>query len=524
MTPRSGITLPAGAAAIITRHTTIYGTGSVLSLSLSLVSVFVLTRFLTPTEFGTLGLALVASSFLTIALNAVLLQGSLMYAFGGEMTEDGEDGQFVGADERRRRLGTALSVTIVAAVTSLAVTVMGALILGALTGLSTEGARLAVLAAASGGAGAIWRLISSIPRMQRRPTYFIWLSCIRPALVLAATVLLMVSGGGVLAAMTAVVAGTFLANVIAVTLFRRTLTPCVDRTSLKSMALRSVQYTPLLGGYWVIQNADLFVVAAMASGADAGHYRLASRLGAFSSYVTSAFLSAWMPLQGARVVRDLYAKYGRREVHASALYYFSLLCITIMLGMALVADGIVAIASPAYSGAAGLVIPLSLAFVCHGIVVMVYRTTTFPKRPWVYRAVVAAGGAIYVPLTIAGVTRFGPAGAAYSTIVVLVFIAAFLYLRSSLVGNALPVPLLRLVSAVAAAVTCWWVAGLGVPGSGPSVALHIAALPGFFCAVVVTLPRSHRKQIRSVLAEALRRRGSVGVTGPGTPVTPDQVT
>src|SRR3954470_13862575 len=92
------------------RHTATYASGSVVSLVLGFASFAILTRFLSPDEFGVLAVLLLFSSLLAVLYPLGLLQGAFAWVFGSSGEEEAEDAERagVGVGGQRAALSTAL--------------------------------------------------------------------------------------------------------------------------------------------------------------------------------------------------------------------------------------------------------------------------------------------------------------------------------------------------------------------------------------------------------------------------------
>lgn len=490
------------AAAALTQHATVYALGSFVGLALSLGNVLVLTWFLEPADFGRLGLALVAASLLTITLNAPLLHGALRSSFGSAEDSPETEAPLASSDLRRRSFGSALSATAAA---GLAAVLIAGLV--AVLALDVEAGAFAALVALSGAAGAIWRLLSAVPRLQRRPGAYVVLAALRPLAVLSISLPLVANGAGVIGAITGVALGTLAADIAALGFARGALRPAWDRADLVLMLRRSRPLLPLIAGTWIVQNVDLYVVAGFATAADAGHYRLASRLGALGSFGTSAFLAAWGPLELSAAFRASDERVGRAPLRSALLYQFLLLCTLLVLVLAVAADQLVRIAPDEYRGAADLVPVLALAFVTQGAVTGLYRAGSFPARAPTFRRGTLYASLVYIPLSMGLVATIGAVGAAIGAAIALGGVGAALVLASRRDGAPFALPARRLGIAIAAAVALYLMTRWIEPGSRALELIVHAAAPLLFVLLMPVLwPADHRRSLRPLLRSVRMRR------------------
>ena len=497
------------AAATLAKHAMVYGAGSFLGLALTTASAVVLTAYLEPAEFGRFGLAMVAASLITIGLNAPIGQGALIRAFGGSEDEVVDPDHGTITDEfAQRSFGSALVATVLGGT---CLTILA--ILGSLPVVDASGVRLAALTSLCGAAGALWRLLSAVPRLERRPGVYVSLALLRPIAVLGITLPLVMSGGGVESAVAGVFLGTAASNAAAATVVRSRIRPAIDRGELGMMLHRSRPLLPLIAGTWLIQNADLYIVATLASAADVGHYRLASRLAALGSYGTSAFLSAWGPLELSAVFRESDEQHGREGMRGVLLFQFLMLAIALVLTIAVLADELVRIAPPSYAAAAELVPWLGLAFVAQGVLTAIYRAGDFRRKARADRKGSLVAGLAFLPLAAVLVSWRGPVGAAIAAITVILLAIAVMVRMASADGAPIRLPMGRLCVAGASA------GGLYVASTRLDAGtVHFEALVHILCPVAFVLiavclwPPSQRRALVALLrAVAGRERGaSVG--------------
>ena len=164
--------LTTAVAARLTHHSSVYAVGFGTTLAFSL-NVAVLTRFIDPASFGKLAVLLIFAALLTVLYNLGSLQGAFHAAYGSAddddaAVDDQQDGALV--RDRGAALTTALVLTgLIAGAGTLVVAAMAPSLSDLLLGNCADG-DLVLLAAASGAMGSLWRLLSNVPRLERRPT------------------------------------------------------------------------------------------------------------------------------------------------------------------------------------------------------------------------------------------------------------------------------------------------------------------------------------------------------------------
>jgi O-antigen/teichoic acid export membrane protein len=493
------------------RDAGIYAAGFAVTLAISLVSVAILTRYLDPAEFGQLAVLLFFAALLTVLYNLGSLQGSLSWVFGSSGEEEANAAaQAEGPADRRRALGGAIVTTAAIAAVGTAVVAVAA---GGLTSvLGLPGARQEVtIAAVSGGLGALWRLVSNVPRLERRPRLYVALSAVRPVLVLAVTVPLVASGRGATGAITGVAVGSALAVVVGLVAIRSSYRLSLQLADVRQILRAGLPFVPIVVSFWAIQNVDLYVLSKYASADDVGLYRLASRVAAVVSYFVSAFLMAWGPLTATSAFMAAAKEHGQAGVGGRLVTYYAIFGLGLVVGLTIAADLLVEIAPPSYSGAAGLIPILGAGFLAYGWFVVLYRAARFPGRRNAYAALAVVAAALFVASAIALTAAFDAYGAATAAIVAFAAGSLGIVWRSQRGPEPIPFEHRRIAMAVGLAAACIGVSRAA--GSLPSewgVAVDVAALVAYPALAVVLdiVPRRHLGALLHVASGLIPERTS----------------
>jgi O-antigen/teichoic acid export membrane protein len=401
--------------AALTRDTSIYVIGAVVGFFLALISIAVVTRFLSVADFGQLALLLTFAAFLTIIYNVGTLQGTFVWVFGSAGEEDiaDDDLESSRAGTKRRALGTGLIITLV-------ITVAGTLIILAaapwladkLMG-SSDDADLIVIAAISGASGALWRFVTNILRMERKPKRFVALQSVRPVLVVGGVIALTASGGGVRGAILGTALGGLVSVLIAVIATRRSYVWRLDRMHAKMILSRGGIFVPILISLWIAQNVDIYALSWFTDNQQVvGLYRLASRFGAFLDYFTAALFMAWTPLVQTPTFAAAIKTRGKEALGGKLITYFVMIGLLLILMMTAAADGLVRIAPPAYAAAAPLIPLLGGGFLSYGLFISVYRLSAFPKKRAVYVGAAIASAIVFLasaPIFVPWLDAYGAA-------------------------------------------------------------------------------------------------------------------
>jgi O-antigen/teichoic acid export membrane protein len=490
----------------IGRHAAIYGSGSLLTLAFGFVNVAVLTRFLDTGEYGELAVCLVYAALLTVLYNAGSLQGSFSWVFGSTGEEELEAGRApTGARDKRRALGSALTLTAVIAALGTALNINLADEISDLV-LGVEDHAAILWAAISGGLGSLWRLASNVLRLERRPAAYVWLAATRPVLVLAVSIPLVATGGGVAGAMAGVAiatAGSLLVTLVAV---RRSFRFAFTREDAANIFRLGGPWVPTVVALWVMHQADVFLLSQFASDSDVGVYRVAARVGAVMSYLVSAFLMAWGPLSADPIAAAVEREQGKRQAGATLTTYFALASLAGILGLAVFSHVLVRIAPPAYEDAAPLIPLIGLGFVCYGAFVVVYRTAGIPNGRRVYIGTTIFSAAILILSAVVLIPPWGPYGAAAAVCLGPAAGMAALFVVARRRDHPPPLQAARIAGGFGLAIACFLMAKAGTllgPPFGP--ALEVLAWIAYPVLLVLTgvIPRDHLPRLAAIARSAM---------------------
>jgi stage V sporulation protein B len=401
--------------AALTRDTSIYVIGAVIGFFLALVSIAVVTRFLSVAEFGQLALLLTFAAFLTIIYNVGVLQGTFLWVFGSAGEEDVEDdsGESSQAGTKRKALGTGLIITCI-------ITVVGTLIIVAASPWfadkmlgNSDDADLIIIAAVSGAAGSIWRIVTNILRMERKPKRFVALQSVRPVLVVAGVIAFTAAGMGVKGAILGTALGSIASIVVGLFATRRSYQLTIDRYHARMILKRGGIFVPILISLWIAQNVDIYAVSYFTNDDKVvGLYRLAGRFGAFLDYFTAALFMAWTPLVQTPTFAAAIKSRGKEALGGRLLTYFIMVGLFLILAMTAAADGLVRIAPPAYGAAAPLIPVIGGGFLAYGLFISIYRLSAFPKKRAAYVAAAITSAIVFLgsaPLLVPWLGAYGAA-------------------------------------------------------------------------------------------------------------------
>ncbi len=498
------------------RDTTVYALAMAVTLPFGLLNVAVLTRLLTPADYGVLAVLLVSAGLLTTVYNVGTLQGTFALVYGaGAGDGDADDGIEAGTEgavapragvDKRVLLTTGVVVTC-------AVLVVSSLPLLALapqvaTVLLDDGDRAEAVrwAVASAAAGSTFRLTVNVFRMERRPVVYGVLNTLRPAASLGIAIPLVVAGAGVDGVLAGIAAGTMLTTACAIVIGRRLYARSAVPGLAREILRRGLPAIPVAIGVWTVQNADTLLLSLYEPDGEVGAYRVANRLAAIMLFGVSAFLMASGPLERTSLVRAAHDRFSRVHVRSLLVTYYTIAGIYAVLAVTLGTDALVLVAAPGYRAQAGLIPILAAGSLGYGLLILLTRVAVVPRRGPRHRVASMVVGAAFVVVASALIRWLDALGAALALPIVMTGACAYWWVLIHRSTEPLVVPWPRVLGAVAIATAAYGLslaAGDLGPG-GRSVADVAAAIacPLLFVATGV-VPRHHIGPLWRIARSAL---------------------
>lgn len=494
----------------LSRDTSIFVLSSAVTVLLAFVTAVIVTRYLSPGEYGRLALYFFFAALLTILYNLASLQGTLLWVFGSSGEEEAEDDRPDGsqAGGKRRALTTGLLLTVLITMVG---TFLAAVVAGPLDRLLVGGGgrSLVVLAAISGATGAVWRLVSNVLRFEGKATKYAVMNNARPVIVLACVVVALEQGAKVSSVLAATAIGTLFAIALVMAVSLPNYELGVSWGDVGPILRAGLVYVPLVLAMWVLTNMDLYILSHYASDETVGIYRLANRIGAAASYFVSAFLIAWVPVSRTSIFDAARRERGVVGLGSLLVTYYAFAVIWVLLGLTAGADLLANVAPPAYDEAAPLIPLVGLGFSTYGFFVVLYRAASFPNRRRYYIVVACACAALFLGLAVPLASAFGAYGAAAAVVCAFAIASIVLLWRSERGATPLRIPWLRLCAAAVTAATLYGLSVLAQRGLNvPAIVCDAAAVLLFPVSLVVLtiVPRTHAGPLLSILVSVLPSR------------------
>jgi O-antigen/teichoic acid export membrane protein len=375
-------------------------------------------------------LYLFVSGLLTIIYSIGTLQGTIGRTFGhsedSDIAPDGLTG--AAAVDKRRALATGLLLmTGLSAVGTLVIAYVAGWAADAAVGHGYGNAHTLMWAAAAGALAAVWRLATNVLRMERRPVPYVIVHSFRPACILAAQAVLLVTGHGLNGAVAGVALGDAVALLIAVLAIFGSWRFGFSWRDAKGILKWGLPIAPVMVSFWLIQNADLFLLSRYAGLREVGIYRVANAIAALMAYFVGAFSMAWGPLRHAPVFLAAERERGRRVVDAYIANYFVLATALVMLVLWDFAKLFIALAPHSYGGAASLIPMVALTYAAHSFFVLIYRTNEFHRKRPIFIVISVISNFTFVGMGFLLIPRIGAYGAALAPFLSFMLAAGAMY-------------------------------------------------------------------------------------------------
>lgn len=451
---------PGGSGAVLgvrlLRYSGVQGAVTAVAAVVQLATLFVIGHFLGADGLGRYALLFFLASLVSQVLIIGTKPGIIRRTFGASDDEEEDSGEESEKDEMsqspERSLGVGLIWTAALAACGAAAVALLREPIAELLFADAGAAGTVAWAGALGGASAFMRVAAIVLWFERRPGAYAVSEGSRPALALTGVTALLATGSGLEGAIAGAALGTLASSVIAVALLRGSFVLALDLRETLRIIARGGPRGPIISSFWLIQNADVFVLSRFVGDADLGIYMLASRLGFVGSFLPQGFRMALRPLRKAAIFKAAEDQYGKSMQRGQILGYFTLLCITAVLIMVLGGKLLVDIAPAQFADAAPL-IPLAAAgMVGPALLRTVNQQTSWPGKTRLVFILTTVGAAVaFVGITIALAPTIGIYAAPVAMIVSLIGPSVAFFLRCQLSKQRIAYPYREVVIAGAVA-------------------------------------------------------------------------
>lgn len=384
------------------KHSAIYGLGGLIQRFLAVLLLPVYTRYLTPSDYGTVETLIALTTALVIVLRLGMPNAFIRFYF------DSKD-----PDQRRVILRTSFWFT------------MGVATLGLIGGvaLSPEISTLlfgsdddaTVVAAAFVGLWAQmnWEQMLSLFRVEERSVAYVSASLANIGVTITATLVLVVQlDKGPLG----VIVGNFIGTLVVYTLLlgyrREQLGLQFDRRLFREMNRFGLPLVPSALMLWVTNLSDRFFLLKLADAEEVGLYSVGVRIASAMALALTAFRTAW-PAFAYSIDDEGEAK----RTYAWVLTYVVVFMSWAATGLALLSPWLVDwIAAPAFSSSSEVVGPLAFSVVLFSGYVVIAIGLGRTKRTQFNWVITGAAAIVNVSLNLILIPEYGMMGAAIATL------------------------------------------------------------------------------------------------------------
>jgi O-antigen/teichoic acid export membrane protein len=425
---------PGGSGAVlgvrVMRNSSVQAISLGVANGMQLVSILVVAAYLGPSEMARFGLLTFLAGLTTQIASLLVKPGTVRRTFGGgDDDDDDDDDDDVVSSSPPHTLGAGLAWAIALGFISAAlIYVFRRPIADGLLG-DPETENLVALSGLLAGATLVFKICDITLWLERRPGAFLIADTGRPVLGLIVLTAFLATGSGVEGAILGTLVGTAVAGVVGLILLAGSFEPNFDLGEIKQIILRGRYRAPIVMSFWLIQNADIFILSRFVDHDELGIYHLASRLGLVVALLPQGFRMGMRPLRKSAMWDAFQEQYGKQTAGGQLLAYFSLICILAVLTMVLAGQVLVDAAPASYADAAGLLPFTAIGFVMPALYRTINQNVAVPnKRPFFIGGVVAAA-LMFIGVTWALVGAIGVYAAPIGMIVGFGLPGLFLFVR-----------------------------------------------------------------------------------------------
>jgi O-antigen/teichoic acid export membrane protein len=425
---------PGGSGAVlgvsVMRNSSVQAVSLIIANAMQLVSILVVAAFLGPSEMARFGLLTFLAGLVTQIASLLVKPGTVRRTFGGgDDDDDDDDDDDVVSSSPPHTLGAGLAWAIALGVISaVLIYIFKRPIADGLLG-DPDDENLVAIAGLLAGATLVFKICDITLWLERRPGAFLIADSSRPLLGLAVLTAFLAAGEGVEGALIGTLIGTAAAGIVGLILLAGSFEPNFDVGEIKQIILRGRYRAPIVMSFWLVQNADIFILSRFVDHEELGVYQLASRLGLVVAFLPQGFRMGMRPLRKSAMWDAFQDQYGKQTAGGQLLAYFSLICILAVLAMVLCGQVLVDAAPEAYADAAGLLPFTAIGFVMTPLYRTINQNVAIPnKRPQFIGGVVIAA-LLFIGVTWALVGAIGVYAAPVGMIVGFGLPALFLFIR-----------------------------------------------------------------------------------------------
>ncbi len=389
----------------LAQHSAIYGAADVLPYFVNFLLVPVFTAFLSPVDYGAIGILNLFGVLTKIFFRMGLDSGFFRIYYE------------LSSDRDRKVLATTLFVSAVGisaslfTVCALFAQPLGRLLLGEEIGDSPLSTWILLVAADT-----FLNTFAFVPmnlfRIQERPAAFTRMTLFRSFLNIGLKVALLVSGWEVTGVLLADAAASLFFVIALLPMLVRNLAPGFSASMLSRSAAFGLPKVPHGLAHQVLNLSDRKLIEIFSTLAESGLYHMGYVMGTGVKFFLSAFELAWSPF----VYAQLEKSDAPRILARIATYAFAVLCGFGLLNAVFGRELLFLMAAPEFHAAHSVIPVVALAYVMQGVFALTSIGIGISKKTGYFPMITVAAALANVLLNLLWIPRFGILGAAWSTV------------------------------------------------------------------------------------------------------------
>jgi O-antigen/teichoic acid export membrane protein len=431
----------------LARQVAVYGSGRLALQLVSFLTLPILTRILSPEEYGVI--EAVTTMLAVIAVFASLsLESAAQRSYFDYAPEQ--------VDERRVVLSSAFWPMVLWAAALAAATAALAAPISTLLFGTDDYATVILLAVIALPVAVATTFFLEVMRLRLQAVRYVLVSWFGALLSVALILYLVaVADRGLQGFYLAGVISAVPTFLVAAAVARGAIRATINWPALRTMLLYALPLIPVAASNWVLQFVDRLFVLHYSDLHDLGLYALGLRLSNVLLLVVGAFAFAWAPF-----ILDLFSREPQREpfVRARALTYVALVTAFGAVCLSIYArEFFLTVTDPAFADAYKLVGVLCAGIFALGLNAVTMTGISIARRTRYFAQYAVYAAALNVALNFALIPTFGIMGAAIATSLTFIVQAWLYYRRAQLLS---PAPFdSRRIGAIAATATVLIVIG-----------------------------------------------------------------
>jgi O-antigen/teichoic acid export membrane protein len=401
----------------LSRHSIVYGLSAVASQLVAFFLIPLYTRYLTPSDYGSLEIFQTTLSILSI----VFVMGLTASLFMSYFTSDD--------DERRRTVVGTVFIFLTA--TSLLFLLILMVFAGSVSTLFFGSVQYTlhfrvIFLTSFFDVGVVVAL--SVLRAREQSKRYVVFVLTRFLTAAGLTILFVVGlRRGVLGILEAGLIAALLVYFVALRDIVRNSRPRLSVAQLKAMLSFGLPLVPAGLAAWIMTMADRYFLKFLSTPTELGLYSLGYKFGmVVQGLIVAPFSLAWEPFLWS-IAKEKNAK----ETYSAVLTYFTLVAVAVALVLSVLSRQVLEImAAPAFYGAYQVIPLIAVSYVLYGGYLILAIGITLEKKTKYLAAIVGVGAIVNMGLNYLLIPRYGMMGAAVATLVAYFLLPIGSYLVS----------------------------------------------------------------------------------------------